>query len=227
MNFKSIYFFLIVIIFLGSSLNTRAQESDRVSVDLTFDLHLMLPNDRDLSQKFDYGGGALFGVSVFVPEIKMHFIPQVGFDFMQRKVGYDDTYKEHIKFFSYGLEAMYKLVSNPGYELLPFIGLTHRNVSDNYLVANGDIIISSNGGSSLDYDTRPSIFSGSAVALNIGFENRLSDVFFIRVSYEFFNPSLTIALQNSYDNVDSQIFDTPTKSLNFSTFKFGIGAYFW
>jgi len=218
---------IVIIGFFGNSVNTEAQTVNNGIVDLSLGVHLALPTDPDLSQKFSYGGGATFGISVFVPKFKTYFTPQLSLDFMNRKVGHDDTYKENILFWSAGLEGMYKLFSTNGYDLLPFVGLSYKHVKDNYLVANGDIIIHSNGGSNLDYDTKPSIFSGDDIALSLGFENRINERWFIRVSYEFYNPEVDVALGNSYDSIDQSIFEGPTQKINLSLFRLGFGVYFW
>jgi hypothetical protein len=121
---------------------------------------------------------------------------------------------------------MYQLVELDKFKLLPYMAISSRHVIDRYLVANGTIVIS-NTGSDLEYDKLPPLFTKSALALNLGLENRFNDNLFIRLSYEFYQPKITANLANSYDDIDNQIFNPTTRKLNLSTIKIGFGAYFW
>ncbi|GGK88195.1 hypothetical protein ACD591_20935 [Rufibacter glacialis] len=220
---KEIILFALLLIFLVDV--SKAQE--KATVDARFDFFLTLPANKDLGQKFDFGAGAIIGAAIFLPEIKTYFTPQVGFDFMPaRPVGNDDTYRESIFFTNFGLEAMYQLYELDNYKLSPFIAISSRKVIDRYLVANGNIV-STNRGTDFEYDKLPPLFSTSAIALNFGLENRFNDTWFIRLSYELYQPKVNADLSNSYDDIDNEIFDPLTQKLNLTTIKIGIGAYFW
>lgn len=214
---------ILTIIFLSNI--SLAQE--KVTVDAKFDIFLTLPAHKDISQKFDFGAGAIVGAAIFLPKIKTYVTPQIGFDFMAaRSVGNDDTYRESIFFTNVGFEGMYQLLKINDYQLLPFAAVSLRKVTDRYLVANGNIVISNNG-SDLEYDKLPPLFSTSALALNIGFENRFKDTWLIRLSYELYRPQVTANLNNSYDEIDYEIFDSTTRRLNLSIVRLGVGVYFW
>jgi hypothetical protein len=218
---------IILITLLFITLVNVSQAQEKATVDAKFDFFLTLPANNDLGQKFDFGAGAILGAAIFLPEIKTYITPQVGFDFMQaRSVGNDDTYRESIFFSSFGLEAMYQLYKVDNYQLSPFIALSSRKVIDRYLVANGNIV-STNRGADFEYDKLPPLFSTSAFALNFGLENRFKDTWFIRLSYELYQPKVTANLSNSYDDIDNEIFDPRTQKLNLSTIKIGLGGYFW
>ncbi len=212
--------------FLTILLVNLSQAQEKATVDGQFNIFLSLPAHNDLGQKFDFGAGATLGAAIFLPEIKSYITPQIGFDFMPRGVGNDDTYRETIFFTNFGVEVMYQLASSDNYMLLPFARICTRKVIDRYLIANGDIMINSNGGSELDYDKQPPIFSTSAIALNFGLENRFKNAWFIRLSYELYQPKIIVDLTNSYDDIDSEIFDPLAQKLNLSTIKIGGGAYF-
>ncbi len=199
---------------------------DKVTADAKLNIFLTLPGHNDLGQKYKFGAGGLLGLSIYVPNINTYIVPQLGFDFMPRGVGDDDTYRENIFFNDFGVEGLYPLFTSNNYRLLPFIGLSLRQERDRYLVANGNININSNGSSEPDYDKQPPIFKGSGVALSMGLENKINN-YFIRVSYELYQPKVTADLSHSYDSIDQEIFPTPTQKLNLSTVKIGFGAYFW
>ena len=198
------------------------QEKPTVDAKLGFILNLSAHND--LSQKFGFGVGATLGAAIFMPNMKSYIIPQVGFDFMPRGVGSDDTYRETMFFTNIGVEFMYTLVEVDHYKFLPFIGIDSRKVIDRYLIANGDIIVNSNGSSELDYDKQPPIFSTSALAFTIGAENRIKN-WYIRLAYQIYNPQVTADLNHSYDAIDNSIFSNGTGKLNLSVISIGIGTY--
>ena len=134
---------------------------------------------------------------------------------------------ESIFFTNIGVEIMHQVFSVNHYKLFPFDGVSTRKVIDRYLRANGDIVFSSNGSSDLDYDKLPPLFEESAVSFNFGFENRFKNNWYIRLSYEWYAPEVTANLNNSYDEIDNEIFNQPTRTLNLSTLRIGAGAYFW
>lgn len=202
---------------------TYAQE--KVTLDAKINITFALPVHNDLSQKYSFGAGGSFGALIYIPKIKSFIVPQAGFVLMPRGVGNDDTYRENLSYISLGTEVMYQLVSSNNYKLLPFIGIDFRKVKDRYLVANGTIIIYTDGSSDLDYDKQPPIFIKSAPAFSFGLENQFGRYCF-RLSYDLFVTEVTSDLQYSYDAIDNQIFNTPTQSLNLSTVKFGFGVYF-
>ncbi len=215
-------FFPLFIILINTS-----QAQEKVKVDAKIGFFLALPVHNDLGQKFDFGAGGNIGAAIFIPKVKTYITPQVGLDFMAaRSVGNDDTYRESIIFTNLGLEFMYQLVDLNKYKLFPLIAISSRHVTDRYLVANGNIVIS-NTGSDLEYNKLPPLFSTSALALNFGIENRFNDIWFIKLSYELYKPEVTANLTHSRDYVDNEIFIPITRNLDLSTIKLGFGAYFW
>ena len=182
---------------------------------------LVLPTSKQLNKVFYTGFDMYFGFKVAVVPDKFWVVPDVGYKGYMKNTTSDGV-RETFETVKAGLQFQYKMAEHRKWAFYPVVRIDY-NWSSNYFSKD------------LGYDPNTNIstigvtdnyLSGHDLSYDAGIKIMRSNLWYIKVDYEYYNPSLKV---NS--DVNSQLeaegYTMPAKSkLNCSSVNIGLGINF-
>jgi len=215
------HLFFLLLLHSASIAQTNSKTAQPEKFGIDFDLGLTIPSAKDVSNVFYTGGNISLGFKMAVLNSKKLWIKPVGgIKLYSKKAGDEKGVQETFRTVKAGIELQYRVAERKKYSFYPVLRVDH-NWCSNYFSKTYDYDFSTN---SQTIAVSDKFLKGTGYSFDAGIMIVRAPVFYLKIDYEYFKPSLNVHPDFIREALAAGIAVPASTPFNCSTVNIGVGV---